>query len=99
MDLEVGWELFEDEPADEGLLPPVGRRYRKACKGKVKFPKKGWAVQARNRLYASPYWDGKQLNVYRCPYCYKWHFGHAKERIEQRWESVECLTGEDTFGP
>lgn len=51
--------------------------YRAACHNKVKHETLDAAAQEAKRLTAK---DGAEMKVYCCPFCGKFHVGHARKR-------------------
>jgi hypothetical protein len=56
-------------------------RQKRKCKGKVHYNSRKDADHAR-RLSVVKYQPNRAVNVYRCPFCHKWHIGHSRMRIK-----------------
>lgn len=53
------------------------------CGKKIKFPDKQSANYAAYRLRTSAAPDDK-FDIYQCPYCKAWHFGHARPASKKK---------------
>jgi hypothetical protein len=57
---------------------------QKCCKDKQAFDTFDEAEGEMLRLMAAPYYDGKTLNTYRCPFSFDephFHFGHLPKEL------------------
>lgn len=52
--------------------------YRRQCEGKVPYRRRVLANKAMNRVILNSHGSpaSRGMNVYHCPHCGRWHFGH-----------------------
>jgi hypothetical protein len=67
------------------MLFPCSRRtlikeYNAMCRDKVAFTSTFKALRARERASKR---TGQQFNAYECPFCQRYHIGHAKLPTEE----------------
>ena len=85
--LKVTWQTFD-------LLAALHAGPDKACAGKQRFT---WPQFATKAAYARECMKrGEIFDVYKCPFCNHYHFGHRMSWFQTKFEIVQDSALENT---